>query len=237
MAQIPAVKSPYGSECRALFTPTNKDMVLIGADASGVQARLQAHYTYPFDQGKFAKLILDGDLHQENADALGLTRDKAKTWYYGWLFGAGNKKLGNIAKKNLAYGKKMREKFLKAQPALAKLVHAVQARTKERGYLLSLDKQRLPSVSEHSALNTLLQAGEAVIMKKAMVFYHQILKDVKFTQILWVHDEYQCESLPDVADEVGRAMVKGIQLAGEHFNLNIKLDGEYKIGANWKDTH
>jgi hypothetical protein len=32
-------------------------------------------------------------------------------------------------------------------------------------------------------------------------------------------------------------MVTAIQAAGRHFKLRIPLDGEFKVGNNWKETH
>ena len=239
LSQVPAVYSPYGEECRELFHPATKGWVMVGADASGVEARVLSHYTYPFDDGDFAKLILEGDLHQVNADLLGLSRDDAKTFFYAFLYGAGNKKLGNIAKRDLKYGKLMRERLLKKQAGLGKLVRAVGSTLKARGCLLALDKQRLPSVSEHSALNTLCQCAGSLVVKKAMVIYHEKAKHLSefFNQMLWAHDEFQCECHPDYADELGEIMVDSFREAGEYYNLKIPLTGEYKVGNNWQETH
>ena len=237
LSQVPAVYSPYGEECRELFHPVTKGWVMVGADASGVEARVLSHYTYPFDDGDFAKLILEGDLHQVNADLLGLSRDDAKTFFYAFLYGAGNKKLGNIAKRDLKYGKLMRERLLKKQAGLGKLVRAVGSTLKARGCLLALDKQRLPSVSEHSALNTLCQCAGSLVVKKAMVIYHEKAKHLRFNQMLWAHDEFQCEAHPDDADELGEIMVDSFREAGEYYNLKIPLTGEYKVGNNWQETH
>jgi len=239
LAQVPAVYSPYGKECRALFHPVTPGWVQVGADASGVEARVLSHYTYPFDGGAFTKLILEGDLHQVNADVLRLTRDDAKTFFYAFLYGAGNKKLGNIAKRDIAYGKKMRAALLKKQVGLGKLVTAVGSIINSRGYLLALDGQRLPSVSEHSALNTLCQCAGSLVVKKAMLIYTKEAQrqGCRYNQMLWVHDEFQCECHPDDADVLGQTMVDSFRLAGEYYNLNITLDGEYKVGKNWEETH
>jgi len=36
---------------------------------------------------------------------------------------------------------------------------------------------------------------------------------------------------------VGSLAVTSIIESGEHFNLRCPLDGEYKIGDNWSETH
>ena len=36
---------------------------------------------------------------------------------------------------------------------------------------------------------------------------------------------------------IGQFAVDSIRKAGEHFKLRCPLDGEYKIGGNWSETH
>ena len=76
-------------------------------------------------------------------------------------------------------------------------------------------------------------------MKAAMVFYTEELqaKGIPFKQVAYVHDEFQIETYWEYADTVGQAVVNGIKKAGEVFNSNCPLDGEYKVGTNWATTH
>ena len=96
MAQVPSVSAPYGNECRSLFTvPDN--FHLLGADASGLELRCLAHYMARFDNGAYGREILEGDIHTANQEAAGLpTRNNAKTFIYGFLYGAGDEKIGSI---------------------------------------------------------------------------------------------------------------------------------------------
>ena len=93
MAQVPAVYSPYGKECRSLWTVSNPDThTLIGTDASGLELRCLAHYMNDPD---FTNEVLNGDVHTANMKAAGLTnRDQAKTFIYAFLYGAGPAKIG-----------------------------------------------------------------------------------------------------------------------------------------------
>ena len=52
-----------------------------------------------------------------------------------------------------------------------------------------------------------------------------------------MHDEWQIEVREDHAEEVGKAGVEAIQEAGISLGLFCPLDGEYKIGDNWSETH
>ena len=71
VTNIPRIGSPYGEECRALFIP-REGRVFVGYDASALEARMEAHYTYPYDDGAYASEVIDGDIHTKNALAFGL---------------------------------------------------------------------------------------------------------------------------------------------------------------------
>jgi DNA polymerase I-like protein with 3'-5' exonuclease and polymerase domains len=55
--------------------------------------------------------------------------------------------------------------------------------------------------------------------------------------VLHVHDEWQMYVRPEIAEEVGKMAVNAIKKAGEDLKMNCPLDGEYKIGQNWAETH
>ena len=79
VAQVPAVGSPYGKECRALFYAGGWTQV--GVDACGLELRCLAHYMSKYDGGKYAHTILNGDIHTMNQQAAGLPeRNQAKTF-------------------------------------------------------------------------------------------------------------------------------------------------------------
>jgi DNA polymerase-1 len=236
VAQVPSVRSPYGGECRELFTaPQGK--VLVGCDASGLELRCLAHYLYPWDNGSYAKTILEGDIHTANQKAAGLeTRDQAKTFIYATLYGAGDSKIGSIVGGTSKDGKRLKSNFKKNLPAYSKLVNAVEAKVTSAGSLNGLDGRKLPCRSPHSALNLLLQSAGAVIMKQALVdFVYRATKEYKLHAN--VHDEVQFSCDEEDAEELGATFVESIKKAGETLNFKCPLDGEYKIGNNWKETH
>ena len=61
--------------------------------------------------------------------------------------------------------------------------------------------------------------------------------NIPFKFVANVHDEWQIETSPEHANRVGAAAVAAIRQAGVEYNLRCPLDGEYKIGNNWKETH
>lgn len=265
MAQVPASYSPYGNECRSLFIvpPRYK---LVGTDADALEAVCKAHYLAKYDGGAFIKTILEGDkkagtdVHTLNSKRLSFTgkkaRDDAKTWYYAFMYGAGDLKLGRTAMENEAWkdydgdpadlGKQLRGAFEVNFPGLKELIKAVKKASK-RGYLFGLMQQRVPVRSAHSALNTLLQGAGAYVMKKALVLCDRELQaaglvpishgGLDYEFVLNVHDEYQIEALEAVAELVGETARKSIQDAAKYFNFRCPLDGSYDVGVNWKETH
>lgn len=243
IAQVPKCGVPYGKECRSLFcVPPRK--LQVGADASGLELRCLAHFMAKHDGGEYAKVILEGDIHSVNQSAAGLpTRDNAKTFIYAFLYGAGDAKLGSIVGKGRQAGAKLRSKFLAGLPALEKLVRGVKKRAAEKGYLIGLDGRKLHIRSDHAALNTLLQSAGALVMKKALVILDADLQaaglvpGVHYEFLANVHDEWQIEVDEDKAEFVGKTAQAAIRKAGDYFGFRCPLDGEFKIGRNWAETH
>jgi len=234
-AQIPSTKSPYGEECRSCWTvPDNYK--LVGIDASGLELRMLAHYLN--DEG-YTNEILNGDIHTTNQQLARIeSRDKAKTFIYALLYGAGDAKLGSVVGRGRAVGKGLRQRFFDNLPSFKNLTDRVQ-REARSGFVKALDGRKLTVRSEHAALNTLLQGAGAIVMKKALILLNDKINyngwDAKF--VANVHDEWQIECHADHAKAVGEAVVRAIKEAGCMFKLNCPLDGDYKVGENWSETH
>lgn len=138
-------------------------------------------------------------------------------------------------------GNGLKRRFLQKTPALKKLIESVQKRAGKQGYLKGLDGRLIHVRSEHSALNTLLQSAGAIVCMMWLVEFHRLLRERGLKQYVrqmaWVHDEVQLSVKREFAEEVGKVCVEAIKLAGEHFKLRVPLDGEYKIGNNWRECH
>jgi len=183
--------------------------------------------------------VVNGDIHTKNQQAAGLsTRAQSKTFVYAFLYGAGDAKIGSIVGGSARDGQKLKQKFLDNTPALAVLREKVTIAS-QRGYLKGLDGRRLWVRSEHASLNTLLQGAGAVVMKKALQIFEQYAPKWKLDYKLLgsIHDEYQIEAREDQAEKVGYLMVESIKAAGIALDLKCPLDGEYKVGNNWAETH
>lgn len=255
VAQVPAVDSPYGKECRALFHAGGWTQA--GVDACGLELRCLAHYMSPYDGGQYAHTILNGDIHTMNQQAAGLPeRNQAKTFIYAFLYGAGDAKIGRIIKGDVNDGKTIKWRFLRATPAIKKLRDAVQNALVEtdkgrivhwkRHYLRGLDGRLLHVRSPHSALNLLLQSAGALICKKWIVLTEQRLIerglrhgwDGDFALMAWIHDEGQwaCRT-PEIAEIVVAEAQAAMRETQEFFGFRMQLDTDGKIGKNWAECH
>ena len=235
MAQVPAVYSPYGKECRELWVVNNK-YKLVGVDASGLELRMLAHYMNDKD---YIHEIVNGDIHTTNQIAAGLeSRDESKTFIYAFIYGAGSKKIGSIIGGNERDGDRVKEKFLRATPSLRRLREKVDGVSKKR-WIRGLDQRRIIIRHPHAALNTLLQGAGSCVMKKALTLLHKnvITKQIKAFPVVNVHDEFQYEVEESRAEEFGKLAVQSIIDAGKQLNIRCPLDGKYKIGSNWAETH
>jgi DNA polymerase-1 len=263
LGNVPSAKKPYGKECRRLFkAPAGKRIV--GCDAAQLQLRLLAHYVARYDGGAFASVFTsdDPDPHTYMMKGTGIpSREHQKTFTYAMLFGAFDHRLGmtiinglrSLASLDEWDGtvprmNKARSIGKTARRGLSKLLNAsaldkALAASVKRKHLLSLDGRRLPVPSQHRALVTLLQGGEAVVMKMALVECDNLLHDQfgpagdTWEFVLNVHDEWQVEADTEIAEGVGKIMSEAFINTGHNLNLRVPLSGDYSVGLTWGDTH
>ena len=233
VAQVPNLGSPYGKECRECWT-VPQGYRLVGVDASQLELRMLAHY---MKDEEYTNEIVNGDIHAANQRIAGLeSRNQAKTFIYALLYGAGDRKLGSVVGGSADSGKALRRHFFDNLPSFRTLRDKV-TRAAGRGFLKGLDGRKIFVRSEHAALNTLLQSAGALVMKQGLVLYDKALSNFDADFVANIHDEWQLEAHESCAKAIGDIGVDCIRKAGEVFELACPLDGEYKIGANWSETH
>jgi DNA polymerase I-like protein with 3'-5' exonuclease and polymerase domains len=236
MAQVPNSGSPYGMDCRELWT-VEKGNALVGIDASGLELRMLAHY---MNDNAYTIEVVSGDIHTTNQKAAGLeTRNQAKTFIYAFLYGAGSAKIGAVVGGSAKEGQRLIDSFLRNTPKLQELRQKVSRIYATKGKLPGLDGRQLLCRSEHSAVNTLLQGAGAIVMKQALVIFNGKLRKLKidYKFVANVHDEWQLEVPWTFAEQVGRLGVESIEEAGKVLEMRCPLTGEFKYGNNWKETH
>ena len=237
LAQVPAE-----AQFRELFK-ASPGKVMVGADLSGIELRMLAHYLGRYDGGRYADILLNDDIHQVNADKIGITRRQVKTVTYAFLYGAGNLKLGLSYDNSLQpkeaskKGSEIRKAYVSAIDGLADLLAAV-ANKAANGYLMACDGRRVLVDSPHKGLNYLLQCGAGIVAKRWMVIANNSAKQHQHThQLAFVHDELQYETSPDGADILKSILEESARLAGEYYKLRCPIAAESKVGLTWADVH
>ena len=231
---------PAGPEFRELFTASPR-MVMVGADLSGIELRMLAHYLGRYDGGRYADILLNDDIHQVNADKIGITRRQVKTVTYAFLYGAGNEKIGMSYDNSLQpkearkKGQEIREAYVSAIEGLADLLGAVSHKATQ-GHIMACDGRRVLVDSPHKGLNYLLQCSAGVVAKRWMVIANDLVQ-VKASQLAFVHDELQYECEQDYADTLMETLENSAKLAGHYYNLRCPIAAEAKKGKTWADVH
>jgi DNA polymerase I-like protein with 3'-5' exonuclease and polymerase domains len=250
MAQVPAVGSPFGAECREMWR-VPKGYKQVGVDLSGIELRCLGHY---LNDQEWMDELLKGDIHWFNAQSFGLVdkgtvkddnnpehkkaRNTTKTLTYGVLYGAGAAKAGSIVGGNSSKGKKLIDSFINNTPGLSALKKKI-SRLMAKGHLPALDGRRVWVRSEHAALNTLLQSAGAIIAKQWLIESTKLLqeKGINAKLLAFVHDETQWEVKEDQAEEAARLIEQAATKAGEALSFRCPVDAEGKIGNNWRECH
>ena len=230
-------------DCRELFI-TQPNWKLVDSDLSGIELRLFAHYLHRYDGGRYAKILLEQDIHQVNADKIGISRRQVKTITYCFLYGGGNQKLGlsydnmlppEAAKKK---GAEIRRAYLDAVEGLEDLVEATR-RVAERGSIRAIDKRQIIVDKEHKALNCLLQGSAAVIAKRWLLLTDHNLRMSMFNheRYAFVHDEQVLGAPHLIAHDVAEVCKISALEAGEYYNLRLPIEADAQVGDNWAEVH
>ena len=235
LAQVPS-----DERFRKLFT-ASPGLIMVGADLSGIELRMLAHYLARYDQGRYTKILLTGDIHQTNADAIGVTRRQVKTISYAFLYGAGNLKLGYTYDKQLSEsqakkkGKEIREAYVTAIPGLKELLEAVH-KASERGYVRGLDNRHILVDSRHKSLNYLIQGSSAIVAKRWLALANESLPKTA-RQLAFVHDELQFECKEEDKEDLKFLLELTATQAGEYYKLRCPIAAESQSGLTWADVH
>ena len=214
---------------------------MVGADLSGIELRMLAHYLARYDQGRYTRILLTGDIHATNAERIGITRRQVKTVTYAFLYGAGDRKIGVSIDKQLndeeatKRGKEVRAAYIAAIPGLKELLEAVH-KASVRGYVYGLAHRRILVDSRHKSLNYLLQGSSAILAKRWMVLANEHLPETA-RQIAFVHDELQFECKEKDKEDLKFLLELTAVQAGEYYKMRCPVAAESQSGTTWADVH
>jgi DNA polymerase-1 len=242
IVNIPGVYAPYGKELRSLLT-CETGYKVVGADSAGNQFRGLCHY---IGDPEFTNEVINGDVHQRNADVLGISRPGAKTFIYAYLFGAGHAKLGEAisGKKSAKIGKEADAKFKATLPGLKVLKDDLEHEFRlsqmktGTGFIEGADGRRIMVGSEHQTLNYLLQTLEGITCKAALVYAYNKIKEnnLEAYPTLFYHDEVVFVAKESDAEAVKDICVEAFREAPKSVGV-MCMDGDGQIGESYADVH
>jgi len=244
VANLPSVDSVYGKEMRSLLI-CESGTSIVGADSAGNQMRGLCHY---IGNNDFTNEVINGDVHQRNANALGVSRKLAKPFLYAFLFGGGAGKLGLIlsGKRDAKIGQDAISKFENSIPGLkeikSKLLGQFErteaAFGKDKAFVRGLDGRLIFVSSAHQVLNYILQTTEGVTCKAAAVYLRNKLREKNIPHYfsLHYHDEIAVIVKDDYTEEVKELAIEAFTEAPKWFGINC-MGGDAHIGKNYAEVH
>ena len=229
---------PYGHRCRALFGP-RAGYTLVGADLKGIEGRLLGHRLLPFDGGAFARIVCDpkADLHQVNADKIGIEREHAKRVLYGSLYGIGPTALAAQLQITENKARDIIDQFTTGLEGFADLKKSLRQELKSTGRIGLIDGRRLQCSSDHKALNYAISGDAAVLFKHWVLEVAKQLQGSSYRLLAVVHDEMQAECVPDEIEQVERCLQTTAGLVGQRLGFGVQIAADTKHGASWAQTH
>lgn len=184
ICNIPRVSSIYGEHMRALFGVDPKTHYQIGMDFDSLEAKIEAHFCYPYkggiEYGVSLTAAKPNDIHSVNARKMGVDRDSAKTLKYASSYGAQPPKLAKQMNWTLDKAKQVFDAFWQASSPLKSCLDTTKKEweSNRKKYIKGLDGRKLFVRSSHSIGNLLFQNAGVTCAKRAAVWWdRQVQKE------------------------------------------------------------
>ncbi|MDY7001381.1 MAG: DNA polymerase I [Thermodesulfobacteriota bacterium] len=248
------IRGEMGPRMRACFI-AEKGRLLAAADYSQIELRVLAHFSkepalvQAFEKNQdihahTAGLLFDKPSKDVSPDERGL----AKTINFGLIYGMGPQKMARELSITLNEAKKFIERYFSRLEGLKKFYESVEARAREKGFVITLAgrrrllpdinsrNQHMQSTARRQAINTLIQGSAADIIKMAMleVDGDKTLAGLDAKLILQVHDELLLEAPKDKAHDAGARLEK---IMAGIYPLAVPLAVDWGVGKTWAEAH
>ena len=234
-----------GREMRDLFI-AEPGRVIVGHDAAGLEAHMEAHETYSIDLD-YALELVNGDQHMKNAERWGLVdvfgpkagRNIAKGGKYALTYGAYPSRLAATLKISKKEAQHIFDQFWSDDNPLYVLQRRLAWQFKRFGWIRGLDGRVIVPRKEGDLLNYRFQSDGAIVMKRSIVLLEQYRENfgIDARKVGDFHDEGQNSVREDQAYLFGNLAVRSIVKAGEYYKLNVPLGADFKVGQSWAETH
>lgn len=247
------VRMELGRLIRKVFIP-EEGYRFVDADYSQIELRVLAHCSG--DEHLIQAYKEQSDIHRITAsqvfhipfdEVTPQQRRNAKAVNFGIVYGISSFGLSqdlSITRKEAA---KYIDDYFATYPGIKTFLDHAVTHAKEEGYVVTLFGRRRPvpelsssnfmqrSFGERVAMNSPIQGAAADIIKIAMIWVNQRLKDQKMKSrlVLQVHDELLIEAYEPELDEVQDILKEEMEHAAE---LKVPLEIDMHTGDNWYEA-
>jgi DNA polymerase-1 len=249
------IRTEKGRLIRKAFIPRGKDFLFMSADYSQIELRIAAAFAK--DQTMIDAFRSKRDIHTTTAAKVFKVpieqvtpdmRRKAKEVNFGILYGSTAFGLSQNLNISRTEGAEMIESYFREFPGIkrymddsinsARETEFVETILGRRRYLRDINSRNITTrgFAERNAINAPIQGSAADIIKIAMLHIHGWLtkEKLKTKMILQVHDELVFDLHKDEVDIV---KPKVIELMRNAVQLEVPMDVEVGVGANWLEAH
>ena len=233
------IKVLLGAEMRDLFG-VEEGYWYCGVDAAALENRTLSHHTYKYDNGAFADMNLNGDIHSHNAFAFfphllkqfdpanpenkenpqfKSWRNKAKTGAYLLAFGGGAPKLASTLGLSSKEGKAAYDNYWKTNAGLGKLKEAVEKYFDTVGkgkYIPAIDGRIVSVRGKNVLLSCLGQGTGAIAMSYASCLMDTWLGEFHLDKLgrpYYIYQGYVVKRISHIHDEYSWEVEDGAQEA------------------------
>ncbi len=245
------VRQELGRMLRKVFTASDENHVLVGADYSQIELRIMAHLSE--DAGLIEAFSNNMDIHQSTAarvfdiaadEVTPLQRSRAKAVNFGVIYGISAFGLSSDLKISRNEAQQYIDDYFRKHPYVKEFMARMVDECKEKGYVTTMHGRRRKiseihasnymtrQLGERLAMNTPVQGTAADIMKIAMIqTYHRLNAEIPEAKIiLQVHDELTIDAPVAETEKVKQLLQESMCSAAE---LKVPLVAEVNTGKDW----
>jgi DNA polymerase-1 len=248
------VRTGEGRRIRQAFIAP-EGCLLLAADYSQIELRIMAHLSG--DEGLRRAFAEGADVHRATASEIfGIGADRvsaeqrraAKAINFGLIYGMSAFGLAQQLGIDRGAAQRYVDQYFERYPGVRAYMDLTREQARERGYVETVFGRRLylPDIragnaqrrqyAERTAINAPMQGTAADLIKLAMIRIDRWLRDngEPASMIMQVHDELVFEVPRDRVEAV-REEVVALMTADNP--LDVPLDVEAGVGANWDEAH
>jgi len=248
------VRTQQGRRIREAFV-ANEGNSILALDYSQIELRIMAHLSSDtslleaFDKGldvhrATAAEVFGTSLETVDADQ----RRAAKAINFGLIYGMSAFGLGNQLNIGRNEAQAYINTYFERYPGVRQYMDETKQRAHDEGFVetvfgrrlylpdINASKAMLRQYAERTAINAPMQGTAADIIKLAMISVHQWLEadGDKTKMIMQVHDELVFEV---ANNDIERTQMEISKLMTAAANLNVRLEVDAGVGANWHEAH